>query len=267
MSLKVTILGCGSSSGIPMIGCDCKTCTSTNPKNTRQRASILVESKTTSILFDTSPDLRAQALKNEMRRLSAVVYTHEHADHLHGIDELRNFNYMMNQPIPIYGNKLTIEQIESRFGYVFRPKPEPIWYRPCLEPHVIDTHSLAPFTIGDIDLQPFLQWHGQHNDGYSSNDTLGFRIGNFAYSTDVNAMPEASFKHLQGLDVWIVDCLRYHEAPTHAHLELTISWIERVKPKRAILTHMAHQMEYEQLKAQLPKGIEPGYDGMIIHLD
>lgn len=265
MSMRVTILGCGSSSGIPLIGCQCPTCTSVNPKNTRQRASIHVQSATTSLIFDTSPDLRQQALKNHIKTLDAVIYTHEHADHLHGIDELRNYNYLMDKPIAVYGNKETLHEIHKRFPYVFLPKPEPIWYRPCLEPREIDTQNYSAFTVGDIELQPFLQWHGQHHDNQMGH-TLGFRMGNFAYSTDVNQLPEASFERLKGLDVWIVDCLRYHEAPTHAHLELTLSWIESVKPKRAILTHMAHQLEYEELLAKLPAGVEPGYDGMVIEL-
>lgn len=263
MSFTVTILGCGSSSGIPMLNCDCPTCSSDNPKNTRLRASIWLKTDNTSILFDSSPDLRQQALTNGIKHIDAVVYTHDHADHLHGIDELRNFNYALDAPVPIYTDAQTKAGIAERFPYVFLPKPEPFWYRPCLEHHLIDTDSYAPFTIGDVTLRPFEQHHGQH-EGREPSKTLGFRVGNFAYSTDVNAMPEASFEALAGVETWIVDCLRYHEAPTHAHLELTLAWIERIKPKRAILFHMAHQLEYDELKSKLPEGVEPAYDGMKI---
>lgn len=255
--MRVTILGCGSSGGVPLIGCGCAVCTSENPRDKRTRASIRVEAEGKTLLVDTSPDLRQQALRHGISRLDALVYTHAHADHLHGIDDIRAFNHAAQAPIPAYSNAVTLEEIRSRFPYVFRiPAKGAGWFWPCLEAHEI---GQDPFTAAGLRVQPFEQKHGKYG-------SLGLRIGDFAYSTDLNGLPEASKRHLTGLKLWIVDCLQFKPAPTHAHLELALSWIAEMKPERAILTHMGHEIGYEALRAQLPSGIEPAYDGLSIEL-
>ena len=256
--MKVTILGSGSSGGVPLIGCDCHVCTSEEPKNKRTRVSVLVEYKETKILIDTSPDLRQQALANHIKSVDAVLYTHAHADHTHGIDELRSFNFHRNAQIPIYGDKPTLEEVTKRFDYVFGPPmPEYGWFRASLVPHEITAYQ--PFSIDDIEVVPFAQDHGRSN-------SMGFRIGDFAYSTDAKHIPEASFEVLNGVKYWIVDCLSRHAKPTHAHLDLALEWIARVKPEKAILTHMGHDFEYHTLKVELPSHIEPAYDNLSFEL-
>jgi phosphoribosyl 1,2-cyclic phosphate phosphodiesterase len=256
-SMKITILGCGASSGVPIIGCDCTVCTSANPKNKRTRVSILVESEGTSILVDTSPDLRVQALRNNIRKIDAIIVTHAHADHINGIDDVRPFNYLNNAPLNLYCESETLQEIKERFPYCFLP-PKPAgtgWYRPCLIPVTIEPPK--SFTIGGIEVQPFWQNHGQSR-------TVGLRFGNMAYSTDTNGLPEESLEILKGIDTWIVDCLRYHPAPTHAHLEMTLEWIKQVKPKAAYLTHMNHELDYDRLMKELPQGVYPAHDGLVI---
>jgi phosphoribosyl 1,2-cyclic phosphate phosphodiesterase len=257
--LKVTVLGCGSSGGVPLMGCTCPVCLSDNPRNNRTRASILVEMECTAILIDTSPDMRTQCLRENISKVDAIIYTHAHADHLHGIDDVRTFNYTKNSAIDTYSDAATLEKMKQRFDYVFLP-PQPIsgpmeggWYRPCLNP--ITVTPLTPFNIEGIEVLPLPQKHGR-------GDSLGLRVGNFAYSTDTNFMPEETLSALEGIDTWIVDCLRYDVAPTHAHLEMTLGWIARIKPKRAYLTHLNHQMDYGTLLRELPEGVEPAYDGL-----
>ncbi len=259
MTLRVTMLGCGSSAGVPFIGCDCPVCISKDPKNNRTRVSLLIEINGKNILVDSSPDLRQQALRENIRQVDAVIYTHDHADHTNGLDELRSFNCLSGEVLPIYGDAHTMGILQQRFGYAFQPKPENLWYRPCLVPHVVVDKDVGSFELLDTEIHYFLLGHGKAK-------TYGYRIGNFAYSTDCDAIPEASFKALEGLDVWIVDCLRTAPSYSHAHLELTLSWIDQAKPKRAILTHMSHDFDYQTLKASLPAGVEPGYDGLVITL-
>lgn len=256
MKVKVTMLGCGSSFGVPQIGCDCAVCRSGHPRNKRTRVSVLVEAQGKHLLVDTSPDLRMQVLANHINRIDAVLYTHDHADHLHGIDDLRLFNIMTNATIPVYGEEKALSRMKSRFPYVFQPKPEPIWYRPSLEPIVIPTDPPQPFDVLGVTVEPIWQEHVDIG-------SLCFRIGNFAYSTDVSGFTEESLARLEKLDVWIVDCQRYKPSYAHANLETTLAWIDRLKPKRAIFTHMSHDFDYEQLCRELPAGVEPGYDGLV----
>jgi len=250
----IRILGCGTSSGVPMVGCDCDVCLSDDPRNRRRRVSILVKSGENSILVDTSPDLREQLLDARVKSLDAVLYTHGHADHVHGLDDLRSINYQMNAAIPAYGTAPTMASIRERFEYVFVPPDGTWWTRPCLTPVIID----GAFAVGDVSVTPFEQGHGR-------SVTTGFRFGgDVAYSTDVKTLDEDAFRVLAGVKLWIVDCLGYREHPTHAHLDATLALIERVQPKLAVLTHMSHQFDYETLLAELPDNVVPGVDGIEI---
>ncbi len=254
--MKVTILGCGASTGVPLIGCACEVCASGHSKNKRRRVSVYVETEKTCLLIDSSPDLRMQALDNGITRIDAVLYTHEHSDHSHGIDDLRRFNVLRQDYIPIYGDARAMELLERRFAYAFRPpEAEYGWYKAALTPHSIEAGE--SFDVGGVTVQAFDQMHG-------TITTLGYRIGGFAYSTDVNEMPEEAFSMLEGVNVWIVDCQGYKPLYTHSHLERTLRWIARVKPRRAILTHMGHEFDYDTLRRELPEGVEPAYDNMVI---
>ncbi len=254
--MKVRVLGCGGSGGVPLIGDKWGNCDPGEPKNRRRRVSILVEEGATTLLIDTSPDLREQLLDARTGRLDAVLFTHAHADHLHGIDDLRSVNRLMRAPIAVYANAETLEKIGQRFGYVFAPlETGDSFYKPTLTPHVID----GAFEIAGLRIVPFAQDHG-------FSTTLGFRIGAMAYSTDVVDLDETAFAVLEGVELWIVDCLRYEPHPTHSHLAKTLSWIARVKPRRAVLTHMDIPLDYATLRRDLPAGVEPGYDGLTIEL-
>lgn len=254
--MKVTVLGCGSSTGTPGVGIGWGKCDSDNPKNRRTRPSILVEEGDTVVLIDTSPDLREQCLRVGLDRLDAVVYTHDHADHLHGIDDLRPFNRAMNRPLDVYGDAKTLATIRQRFPYVTTPLPPDaaVYFKPVLVPQEI--RAGEPFRIGSIEFQPFSQDHGHVR-------TLGFRIGDFAYSTDLVELPEAGFTAVAGVRTWMVGVFADHPHPTHVHLDKALGWIARVKPERAIITHMSPALDYAALSASLPKGIEPAYDGMV----
>lgn len=255
--MRVTILGCGASTGVPVVGCECAVCTSSDPKNSRLRASILIEQEGFRLLVDTSPDLRQQSLANNMSRVDAILFTHAHADHCHGIDDVRNFNFHKNGPVDCYADAETMAEIQERFAYAFQPPvAEYGWFRACLNPHLVEegTHRIGP-----MDVQIFKQRHGRIH-------SLGLRIGYFAYSTDVNHLSEENFAALDGVKVWIVDCLRRTAAPTHANVDLSLEWITRVRPERAILTHMGHDFDYTAFSAELPRGVEPGFDGLTIEL-
>lgn len=257
--MRVTILGCGSSGGSPLVGCGCSVCKSTNPKNRRLRASIWVEIDNVSFLIDASPDLRQQALCAGIKKVDALLFTHSHADHVHGIDEMRSFNYIKDDSIPAYGDAVTMVELKERFPYIFQPKPEKVWFRPSLEPHIFPDLPVQEVNIQGIPITLIEQRHGKIR-------TIGYRFGNLAYCTDVDVFPDASLEALSGLDVWIIDCLRYRESYSHSTLETTLRWIEAVKPKQAILTHMAHDFDYDRLLEELPPGVVPAYDGMVIEL-
>ncbi len=254
--MRVTVLGCGASTGVPAIGPDWGRCDPDDPRNRRRRVSVLVECGSTVILIDTSPDLREQLLDAGVARLDAVVVTHAHADHLHGIDDLRSVNRLMQRAIPLYAVAETLVEIGRRFSYVFEPLREPgRYYKPTLVPHEIQ----GPFEIQGIPIVPFAQDHG-------FSTTLGLRIGSFAYSTDVTELDDPAFAAIEGIELWIVDCLRREPHPTHAHLAKTLSWIARVRPRRAVLTHMDQSLDYRKLSSELPDGVEPGRDGLVIEL-
>jgi phosphoribosyl 1,2-cyclic phosphate phosphodiesterase len=255
--MRVTVLGCGPSTGVPVIGGNWGRCHPNDRRNRRRRVSVLVEIGGTVILIDTSPDLREQLLDAAVDRIDAVVLTHAHADHLHGIDDLRSVNRLMGSAIPLYADAKTLAEIGSRFGYVLKPVEEPgRFYKPTLTPHEI----VGPFEVRGISVVPFAQDHG-------FSVTLGLRIGGFAYSTDVTELDDNAFAALEGVELWIVDCLRREPHPTHSHLAKTLSWILRVRPGRAVLTHMDQSLDYFELSSELPVGVEPGCDGLVIELD
>jgi phosphoribosyl 1,2-cyclic phosphate phosphodiesterase len=254
--MRVTVLGCGPSTGVPVIGGSWGRCDPNDPRNRRRRVSVLVEVGAVTILIDTSPDLREQLLDAGVSWIDAVVMTHAHADHLHGIDDLRSVNRLMGSAIPLYADARTLAEIESRFGYVFKPvEPPGHFYKPTVVPHEI----AGPFKIGGVSILPFAQDHG-------FSTTLGLRIGGFAYSTDVTELDDKAFAALEGIELWVVDCLRREPHPTHSHLAKTLSWIARVRPRRAVLTHMDQSLDYRELCLELPNGIEPGSDGLVIEL-
>ena len=254
--MKVTVLGCGASWGVPAIGPDWGRCDPTNPRNRRRRGSLLVASRDATLLIDTSPDLREQMLDAGASRLDAVLLTHAHADHLHGLDDIRIVNRLIGNAIPLFATAETLAEVERRFGYALRPPvPGRPLYRPALAPQPI----VGPFVAAGMPVVPFAQDHG-----YST--TTGFRIGAMAYSTDVTELDEAAFATLAGVELWIVDCMRREPHPTHSHLTKTLAWIERVRPCRAVLVHMDQSLDYRELMAELPEGVEPGYDGLTIEL-
>jgi phosphoribosyl 1,2-cyclic phosphate phosphodiesterase len=258
-ALTVTMLGCGSSGGVPFIGCGCEVCTSKNLKNNRTRVSLWLQTQGKSLIIDTSPDFRQQALREGIKSVDAVLYTHDHADHTHGIDDIRSFNWLAGGSIPAFADAVAAESLRRRFSYIFKGKPD-IWYRGAMDMHEIALEGdSGQFEAAGVPIKAIRQQHGK-------GESLGFRLGDFAYSTDTNAMSDAAFDALRGVKVWIVDCLRISVAPTHAHLEMTLEWIARVQPELAILTHMSHEIEYEALSRTLPSGVVVGYDGLRVTL-
>jgi phosphoribosyl 1,2-cyclic phosphate phosphodiesterase len=264
--LEVRILGCGSSGGVPRLAEGAPywgDCDPTNPKNRRGRCSILVTQRgaegETRVLVDTSPDMREQLLAANVGRLDGVLITHDHADQLHGLDDLRVITLGMKRRLDLWSDKRGLAGVMYKFDYCFASPPGSD-YPPILNAHEIP-EPFAPFQIagagGPVPVTAFGQKHGRIR-------SLGFRFGALAYSPDVDALDEAAFAALEGVECWIVDALRRTPHPSHAHLARTLEWIARVKPKRAILTNMHVDMDYEALKRELPPGVEPAYDGMIL---
>lgn len=255
-ALRFTILGCGSSGGVPRLGGHWGDCDPTNPRNVRRRCSLLVERDgpdgTTTVLIDTTPDMRSQLLDTGTGRLDGVVYTHSHADHVHGIDDLRMIVFNMRERVPVYADGDTQNALLSRFGYAFI-QPEGSPYPPILDLRQID----GPLTIsgpgGDITLRPFEVNHG-------SIEALGFRIGDLAYLPDVAMIPDSALDELRDLDCWIIDALRRKPHPTHLCLDEALEWIERMAPKRAVLTNMHIDLDYAQVAAETPDHVDPAYD-------
>lgn len=252
--MKVTILGCGSAAGVPVIGNKWGECDPHEPRNRRLRSSILVEENDIALLVDTSPDMRQQLLNCNLQRLTAVLYTHAHADHCHGIDDLRSMNWLVNGPVPIYADSATMAELKSRFGYIFSHTPKGNSFtRPYVEPHIIT----EPLCFGSIKVTPFTHRHGK-------NSSLSYRFNDFAYSTDVSSLDAIGIEALKGVRVWVVGCIRERQHPSHADLKEVLGWIEQVKPERTYLTHMDYSMDYKKLLEKLPPEVEPAYDGLVI---
>ena len=262
MTLQITILGCGSSGGVPRVGGDWGACDPSNPKNRRRRCSILVEridgDQRTVVLVDTSPDLREQLLATGTTRLDGILITHAHADHVHGIDDVRPLVIKMKRRIPAFMDEPTDAIVRDRFDYIFETPPGSQY------PPLLDAHPLVPgktCTVtgpgGAIEALPFRLEHGDM-------DALGFRFGDVAYTPDLNAIPDESLDALRGLDIWIIDALRYTPHPSHLTVAEALGLIRELKPKRAILTNLHTDLDYERLKAEVPPGVDLAFDGMKI---
>jgi phosphoribosyl 1,2-cyclic phosphate phosphodiesterase len=262
--LRFSILGCGSSPGVPRIGGDWGACDPNNPRNRRSRCSLLAQRISadgeTNVLIDTSPDLRSQAIAAGIGELDGVLYTHAHADHLHGIDDLRGFVINMRRRVDVYADKATMTRIHEAFRYCFET-PVGSEYPPILNAHLIRAGEAVTIEGqgGPLAALPISQIHGRIR-------SLAFRVGGLAYSPDVSDLDAEAEERLQGLDVWIVDALRKTPHPSHLSLDQALAWIARIKPRRAVLTHMHVDLDYATLCGSLPEGVEPGYDGMTIEL-
>ena len=256
--MKITILGAGASSGVPQLGLGWGRCDRQEPRNRRRRFSILVQTAGRTLLIDTSPDCRAQLLDAGVSRLDGVLYTHEHADHCHGIDDLRWICLAMQADLPIYGAPETLAALQARFQYCFTPLAPGAggyYYKAVLRP----IPASSPFSIVGVPVIPFPQTHGR-------GTSTGYRIGDFACSTDVSDLSDAAFAVLEGVRLWAVDALQPEPHPTHADLQRTLGWIARVRPERAVLIHMNAQMDYQTVRGLVPPGVEPGYDGLTLQV-
>ncbi len=264
MNLRLTILGCGSSGGVPRVAVGWGACDPSNPKNRRRRCSVLLERKgahgTTTVLVDTTPDLRDQLIGADVRRLDGVIYTHEHADHTHGIDDLRPLAIVMRRRVPVYMDEATGAILHTRFGYCFRTPPGS-QYPPILEARPMKAGQ--PLSIdgpgGSIEALPFRMVHGDI-------DALGLRIGDAVYAPDVSHIPDESLRHFEGLDTLIIDALRYTPHPSHLSLSEALALIERVRPRRAVLTNLHTDLDYETLRSEIPDGVEPAFDGLTVDI-
>ena len=254
--MQLTMLGVGSSAGTPVVGCRCATCLSNDVRNKRTRCSSLITLNSgENILIDTGPDLRNQALRENINRVNAVLYTHTHADHLHGIDDLRAFCVMQRQQIPLYANAEAIAHISQKFGYTLR-EPCNFWEMPVLRVESIE----SPFKLFGVTITPIPVMHGKSH-------IFGYRVGNIAYLTDVSVIPEESFAFLENLDILLIDCLREAAHPTHINIEQSLAYISRINAKQSYLIHMTHEIEYASLNNKLPKDVFVGFDGLKLHVN
>lgn len=261
--MKITILGCGGSAGIPMIGGNegegpagiWGQCDPMHPRNRRTRSSIVIEHEGFRLLVDSGPDFRHQMLAADLSHVDAVLYTHAHSDHIAGLDELRAVNRVIGRPLPLLATEETLAELRARFDYVFQPWKGGSFYRAAFEVQAIEPGS--PFSVGSLNGLGIAQNHG-------FMASLGIRFGKVAYCTDVESFPEPGLDALKGLDVWIVGCLQETPHPSHAWLERVLEWRDIIQPKHTILTHMGPDMDYPTLRETLPNGVEPAWDGMII---
>jgi len=253
--LQITFLGSGTSGGVPMIGCDCRVCSSENQKDKRLRSSILVESAKTTLVVDTTPDFRTQMLRENVKKLDAVIFTHPHKDHIAGLDDIRAYNFFQKKPMDIYANPLTQEALRREFYYVFSEKK----YAGIPE---INLHTITdkPFTVGDIPVMPILVHH-------LKMPVLGFRFGNFTYITDANRIDNQEKEKIKGSEVLVVNALRKKEHISHFNLQEAIELVEELKIPTAYLTHISHQMgRHEEITSELPSNIHLAYDGLKIKI-
>jgi len=257
MKAQVTVLGSGTSHGVPMIGCSCAVCTSTDPRDRRTRPSIYVAVEDgPKILVDTSTDLREQALVNRIPRVDAILFTHSHADHVMGLDDSRRFSQMQKSRIPCYADSQTVASLKQTFYYAFDPQTEKGGGLPQIELHVID----GPFAIAGVAIRPIPLMHG-------SRPILGFRFGDFAYLTDTNHLPDAAWPLLDGVKTVIVDALRHRPHPTHFTVAEALTAIERIGPQQAYLTHICHDLPHAATNAALPAGVALAYDGLQLTIE
>jgi phosphoribosyl 1,2-cyclic phosphate phosphodiesterase len=253
-TVRLTVLGSGTSAGVPMIGCKCAVCTSADPRDKRTRASVVIDYNGKRVLVDTTPELRLQAVANGIDWIDAVVYTHAHADHIMGLDDVRRYNAIRKGPLDVWADARTFETIDCCFGYAFRaPDPAARVFRPHLVRRVID----GPFEVQGVTWTPVPLLHGQM-------PILGFRVGQLAYCTDVSFMPGPSYDLLKGLDVLVIDALAWHEHPTHFSIAQAMEVVDRVKPARTLFTHIAHGLPHAETNDKLPRGVELAYDGQVV---
>ncbi|MGD9638404.1 MAG: MBL fold metallo-hydrolase [Alphaproteobacteria bacterium] len=261
MKTKIRILGCGTANGVPSIARGYGLCNPDNLKNTRTRTSIIVETETTRILVDAGPDLRMQLLDAGINQVDAVLFTHDHADHLHGIDDLREINRVTGHKIPIYGSNETMKTIATRFSYVFAANnnmeeilEQPI-YQPNLVKNIIENDTM--FKIGDIEVRGFTANHGWQK-------VTAYRFNDIVYMTDTVEIYDMEAEYLKNIKLFIVGCASYIKHPIHANVEMVLDWVNKLKPERTILTHMGSGLDYDKLISELPKNVEPAFDGMAI---
>lgn len=252
--MKLTFLGTGTSTGVPTLGCRCGVCTSADPHDRRTRPSVMLEYDGRVVVVDTTPDFRAQAMREEMTRLDAVVFTHDHVDHIMGLDDVRPFYFHQREPIPIYAEPRVMESLRRVYQYVFEQK-YPYGGIAKLDPHLID----GPFELWGKRLTPLPVLHG-------NLPVLGFRCDDCAYITDFSEIPESTLELLGGLDVLILDALRHKFHPTHSTVENSLKLVERLKPRHAFFTHICHDLSHETTNAELPGGVELAYDGLKVEL-
>lgn len=248
-------MGSGTSMGVPTIGCECEVCVSENPKNKRTRPSLLVRTAGKHLLIDTATDLRAQAIREGLKRIDAVLYTHSHADHILGLDDLRPFNFWQKKHIPCFGNEITMEKVCDTFKYVFT-EPQPGGSMPRIEPHVVNDR----FEFEGVTVQPLPILHGRM-------PIFGYRIGRLSYITDCSEIPSETYGLLKGTKVLVLGVLRYAPHPTHLNLEQALQIIDRVQPERAFFTHISHDFDHDRANAELPEHIRLSYDGLRFEME